>query len=277
MNGLNILLMGESGSGKTYSLRSLIDAGLELFVIQTEPGGTVLEDLPSEKYHRHYIAPAAPSWEAMLDSAKKINTLSMKSLCDLPGINKSEYAQWMEVISTLGNFQCEKCGKAFGDASTWDASRVLVIDSLSGLNLMAMDLVVGSKPVKSMADWGIAMDNLSRLINKVTSDTKCHFILTAHLEPERDEVTGRIQNMPSTLGKKLAPVIPRFFDNVIQTVREGSSFKWSTAIPNTILKARDLPISDNLTPTFAAILQNWKSKFSAPQKEVTTVKPAVQS
>ena len=268
--GLNVLLLGESGSGKTYSLRSLIDCGLELFVIQTEPGGTVLADLPKDKYHSHYIAPAAPSWDAMLASAKLINTLSMKGLSGLEGINKKEYAQWMEVISTLGNFQCERCGQSFGDVSTWDSNRALVIDSLSGLNLMAMDLVVGSKPVKSMADWGIAMDNLGRLVNKLTTDTQCHFILTAHLEPERDEVTGRMQNMPSTLGKKLAPVLPRFFDNTIHTVREGAAFRWSTATDATALKARDLPISEKLTPTFQQIITNWRTKYAQGGAATTT-------
>lgn len=261
--GLNTLLLGESGSGKTYSLRTLVDAGLELFVVQTEPGGTVLEDLPKDKYHRHYIAPAAPSWSAMLDSVTKINTLSMKALASMEGINKREYAQFAQVISTLGNFTCDRCGESFGDVSTWDSNRVLVIDSLSGLNIMAMDLVVGSKPTKSMADWGIAMDNLGRLINKIITDTRCHFVLTAHLEPERDEVTGRVVNMPSTLGRKLAPLLPRFFDNCIHTVREGTNFKWSTATANTALKARDLPIDDNLKPTFTQLISNWREKYNA--------------
>jgi len=260
-NGLNILLLGESGSGKTYSLRTLVDAGLELFVLQTEPGGTVLEDLPSDKYHSHYIAPATPSWSAMKDSVTKINTLSLKSLAGLEGINKREYAQFSEVIDSCGNFKCDRCGKEFGDISTWDSSRVFVVDSLSGLNIMAMDLVVGSKPIKSMADWGMAMDNLGRLINKWCADTKCHFVLTAHLEPERDETTGRIVNMPSTLGRKLAPIIPRFFDNCINTIRDGTSFRWSTATANTALKARDLPIDDNLVPSFVPIIENWRAKY----------------
>jgi len=261
-NGLNILLLGESGAGKTYSLRSLIDAGLELFVLQTEPGGTVLEDLPKDKYHSHYIAPATASWAAMADSATKINQLSMKALAQMDGINKREYSQWIEVITTLGNFTCDRCGESFGDVSTWDNNRVLAIDSLSGLNIMAMDLVVGSKPTKSMADWGIAMDNLGRLINKLVTDTKCHLVLTAHLEPERDEVTGRVVNMPSTLGRKLAPQLPRFFDNCINTIREGSSFKWSTATANTALKARDLPIDDNLQPSFIQIMDNYRKQYA---------------
>lgn len=271
--GLKILLLGESGSGKTYSLRSLVEDNFDLFVLQTEPGGTVLADLPEEHYHYHYIAPACPSWDAMLDSARKINTLSLSSLAKMEGINKGEYSQWMEVIQTLHNFKCDGCGKEFGDVGTWKSDRVLAIDSLSGLNIMAMDLVVGSKPMKSMADWGIAMDNLQRLIIQLTSAVKCHVVVTAHLEPERDEVTGRVLNMPSTLGRKLGPLIPRFFDDTINTVREGAGFKWSTATPNTALKARDLPISDELRPSFKQIMDNWRKKYPQPTGGETQENP----
>jgi hypothetical protein len=184
----------------------------------------------------------------------------------MDGINKREYDQFVQIYRTLGNFKCAHCGKEFGDVSTWDNTRALVIDSLSGLNIMALDLVAGSKPVKSLPDWGIAMDNLSRLINKLVTDTKCHFVLTAHLEPEKDEVTGRVVNMPSTLGRKLAPLLPRFFDNCIHAIREGATFKWSTATENTALKARDLPISANLPPTFVPMVEHWRKQFGLNEK-----------
>jgi predicted ATPase len=40
------MLLGASGSGKTYSIRTLLDAGLEVFVLFTEPGMEVLADCP---------------------------------------------------------------------------------------------------------------------------------------------------------------------------------------------------------------------------------------
>ena len=48
----------------------------------------------------------------------------------------------------------------------------------------------GREVRQAMADWGIAMDNLERLIIKLTTDLRCYFILTAHMERETDEVTG---------------------------------------------------------------------------------------
>ena len=256
--GFNALLIGATGSGKTHSLRTLLDAGLEVFVLFTEPGMEVLGDLACEQnLHYHYIPPANADWDTMIDSAKKINTLNFEALSKLPAINKQKYNQLIQVLESLHNFPCDRCGETFGDVSTWDTNRVLVIDSLSGLNIMSMDLVVGSKPTKSMSDWGVAQSNLERLINKLCTDTQCHFVLTGHLEKEHDEVTGRTTLMVSTLGRKLAPVLPRFFSDVILAKRDGEKFTWSTAAMNTDLKARNLPIADNLQPDFKQILATW--------------------
>jgi hypothetical protein len=196
----------------------------------------------------------------MLDSARKINTLTYESLSKLKDINKREYAQWMDVLVNLHNFKCQRTGEEFGDVSTWSTDRAIVIDSLSGLNIMAMNLVIGSKPTKSQSDWGVAMDNLERLLQKLCTDTQCHFVLTAHLERESDEVTGGIQLMASTLGRKLGPKVPRYFDDVVCCQRNGSQFSWSTAAMNVDLKARNLPIADNLEPSFEGIITPWTRK-----------------
>jgi AAA domain len=263
-SGPKVLLVGDSGTGKTYAFRSLPSLGITPFILATEPNiEDVLGDIPCPKLHWHYIAPANPDWETLIDSAKKINTLPFKALADMGDINKQKYNQFIQLLEALHDFKCDRCGEAFGDVSKWGPDRALGLDSLTGLNQMAMNLVVGSKPVKSMADWQIAMDNLERIVNKLTTDTKAWFILTAHLERETDEVTGGIQLMASTLGKKLAPKLPRFFSDVVQTVRAGTAFKWSTATMNVALKARNLPIGDQLEPNFKLLHANWKAKESA--------------
>lgn len=261
--GTNTLLLGATGTGKTYCLRTLADAGLEVFIISTEPGiASTLGDTSPDQVHWHYIAPATASWADMLTSADRINKLSFEALTKLPDINKSKYNEFLDVLTTCNNFHDDRTGKDFGDVSQWDSSRALVVDSLSGLNVMAMNLVVGSKPVKSMSDWGVAMDNLERLITKLTTDTRCFFVLTAHLEREVDEMTGGAQLMASTLGRKLAPRLPRFFDDVIHCRRDGAKFFWSTDTTNVDLKARNLPISGGLPPDFSQILAAWKRKQS---------------
>jgi hypothetical protein len=241
----------------------MVEAGLEVFVVFTEPGMEVLADIPSDKLHWHYIAPSTPEWADMLDSATKINRMSLKSLSDLSDINKSKYTEFLDVLTCLSNFKDDRTGKEFGAVDSWDGTKCLVVDSLSGLNIMAMNLVTGSKPVKSMADWGIAIDNLERLITKLCVDTKCHFVLTAHLERETDETTGGTSLMAATLGRKLAPKLPRFFSDVIHVKRDGGKFMWSTASINVDLKARNLPLADNLAPDFKPIIESWRKRIAA--------------
>lgn len=258
--GPKVMLVGATGSGKTHSIRTLVEAGLEVFCVFTEPGMEVLSDVPSDKLHWHYIPPAGPDWSAMIDSARKINTLSFKALAEMGDINKQKYDEFLRLFMCLSNFKDDRTGKEFGPVDSFGLDKALVIDSLSGLNVMAMNLVAGSKPVKSMADWGVAMDNLERLITKLTTDVPCTVILTAHLEREVDEVTGGTTNMASTLGRKLAPRLPRFFSDVIVARRDGTEFFWSTAMLNTDTKARNVPLADKIKPTFVDLLKRWKER-----------------
>lgn len=253
-----IMLVGATGSGKTYVLRTLVEAGLEVFVLFSEPGMEVLADVPADKLHWHYVPPATPDWKDMVGSAEKINTLSFQALTSLSDINKGKYKEFIELLKCMANFTDDRTGMSFGPIDNFGPDKAFVVDSLSGLNIAAMNLVVGSKPVKSMSDWGVAMDNLERLITKLTTGLDCTFVMTAHLERETDEQTGGTQLMASTLGRKLAPRLPRFFSDVVHCRREGDKFFWSTVTSNVDLKARNLPFSDKLPPSFKPIIENWR-------------------
>lgn len=274
--GLNQLLIGPTGTGKTTSLRTWIDGipadpavipiqvdrltGIKVFAIFTEPSFEVLSPISCQYLHWKYLAPISPDWSDMVDSAKKINTFDLKMLSGLTDINKQKYAGFIDVLQTFHNFKCDRCGETYGDISTWNTSRTVALDSLSGLNIMAMNLVVGSKPVKSMSDWGIAMDNEERLIQKLCVDKRCHFVLTAHSEREIDETTGQSQIMAATLGRKLAPRLPRFFSDVVLAKRTGEKFEWSTTATGADLKARNLAFSDTLSPTALTLIESWKKR-----------------
>lgn len=261
--GPKILLVGATGTGKTHALRTLIDAGLKVAVIFTEPGMEVVTEIPcSAGMHYHYISPSSPDWTSMAASATKINTLSFESLAKLGDIDKKQYGEFIDLITSCSNFKCDRCGTTFGAVDKLGPDWAFANDSLSGISVMGMNLVVGSKPVKSMADWGVAMDNIERYITKFTTDIKCTAVMIAHLEREQDEVTGGITLMASTLGKKLAPKLPRFFSDVIQAKRDGTKFSWTTAAINVDLKARNLPIAENLEASFVPIIRNWQKKLA---------------
>jgi hypothetical protein len=123
-----------------------------------------------------------------------------------------------------------------------------------------MSLVVGNKPVKSQADWGIAQDQIEKLLRQLTDGCRCHVVLLAHVEREVDQVFGGVKVTVSTLGRALAPKIPPMFSDVILSVREGTKFSWSTANAQADLKARNLPIADGLPPSFKPIIDKWISR-----------------
>lgn len=258
------LLMGAPGSGKTHSLRTYLEADLEVLVLVTEPMGLeVLADkAPMDQLHWVYLPVASPGWSSLIDSARKINTMSFEDLTNLKsGLSKHTYGQWISVLQALSNFTCQRCRKNFGAVELLDSHYALAIDSLSGLNMMSMDLVVGGKPTKHQGEWGVAMDNEERLINMLSGNLKCFFALTAHMSMEKDELTGGTSIMPDALGRKLAPRLPRFFSDIVKTQWGDGGYTWSTADSRIeCLKARNLPRSNSIPPTFVPIVESWRRK-----------------
>ena len=104
------------------------------------------------------------------------------------------------------------------------------------------------------------MKNLENFINTFCGSIRCLAVMIAHLERERDEVTGAEINMASTLGRKFAPKIPRFFSDVIHARRDGTTFLWSTTTLNTDLKARNVALSDKLPPSFKPLIDTWRAR-----------------
>lgn len=261
------MLMGPAGSGKTHAIGTLVDSGLEVFYLALEPG---LESLLGywtdrgkpvpENLHWHTLKAPDTSFLDMLDAATKINTLSLDSLAKMSDPNRGRHNQFLSLFQTLNDFEDQRDGKKYGAVNTWDTGRVLVIDSLTGLNSAALALVVGGKPVRSQSDWGIAQQQLEGLLRKLCDGCTCHFVLLAHVERETDMVLGGVKLMASTLGKALAPKIPAMFSDVILTVRNGDKWSWDTASALADLKTRNLPIKADQPPTFAPIVAKWKAR-----------------
>ncbi len=270
--GFKALIEGATGAGKTYAIRTLVDAGITPFIISTEPGiQAILGDIPADKCHWRYIPAAASSWDQMRSNARRINQMTFKQLCNLEDMDKRKHGQFLELLNACSNFVCDRDGQAYGSCDDWGTDRALVFDSLSGINIMALDLMVGAKPVKSESDWGVAMDNLERFINRICCGIPCHVIMNAHLEKEKDELTGSMRNMVSSLGRKLPPKIPRFFDDVILAKRVGRTWMWSTIDNMTDTKTRHLEYEDDLEPDFGQLLEGWKSMGNEIHKTVSPV------
>ena len=265
--GVNVLIEGPTGTGKTTSIKTLADAGLEIFCLFTESGVESLagaytdhgKEIP-ENVHWHVLPRPPASFETMAQAATTINQLDLGSLSKIQDPNRGKHNQFISLLRALADFPDDRTGKKYGAVDSWGTGRALVLDSLTGINPIALSLVVGGKPVKSMSDWGIAMDQIEKLIRQLCDGCRCHFVLTAHVERETDQVFGGVKITVSTLGRALAPKIPPMFSDVILTYREGTRFLWSTANSQADLKARNLPVADGLAQDFTVIVKRWQSR-----------------
>lgn len=260
--GAHGLFMGGAGTGKTYSLRTFKDVpDVTLFTIFNEPSQSTLGDIPCPKIHYHYIQASNMSWAGMKDLAERINVLDNDSLQKFNvGKGPATARQFQELISNLNDFVCNRCGEHFGDVESWGTDRALAIDGLTGLSRQARALTVGYKPIMTQPDWGVAMQAIEQMVFKLTHDLFCHLFMIAHLDMEKDEITGGTKLYPSTLGRKLPPIIPPMFDDVVRCIRDGTEFYWNTTMSNTDVKGRILPLKEKILPNFAGYLDCWRAK-----------------
>ena len=258
--GIKVLLIGGSGAGKTYAIRTLLESGITPMCIFTENSFDVLGDVPRDKLHWMYIPPSHDNVQSLIDVAKRISTMNADQLQKTHDISRAQTNQYMPLLQALMDFKCQRTGEAFGNVSSWGTDKCLVIDSLSGLTIAATKLAVGEKYAMTQPEFQIAMKTIENLINQICTGFKCHSVVTAHMEREVDEVNGGVKIYASTLGRKLAPLLPRYFTDVILAKRLGTKFIWDTADTQADLKARNAPIASELPPSFAPLVRNWISR-----------------
>jgi hypothetical protein len=265
--GVNVLIEGPTGTGKTTSLSTLAAAGLEVFCLFTESGLESLigawadygKEIPPN-VHWHVLSKPDADFNVLANSATQINTLALEALAKMSDPQRSKHNQFIQLLRALTDFEDHRTGRKFGAVDSWGTGQVLALDSLTGINPIALSLVVGGKPVKSQSDWVIAQDQIEKLLRKLCDGCRCHFVLTAHVEREVDQVFGGVKLTVSTLGKALAPKIPPMFSDVVLSYREGAKFYWSTDNAQADLKARNLPIRSGIAQDFGQIIDKWRSR-----------------
>lgn len=265
--GVNVLLMGPSGTGKTHSIGTLVDVGVEVFYLALEAGMESLlgywtdrgKPVPAN-LHWHKLAAPKASFTDLIKSATSINTMNLEALAKMSDPQRSNHNQFITLLEALNNFPDDRTGEKFGAVDSWLQNRVLVIDGMTGINNAAMSLVIGGKPVRNQSDWGVAQGVIVNILRKLCDNCTCHFVLIGHVERETDQILGGVKLSISTLGKAIAGQIPPMFSDVILTVRDGTNWSWDTANTQADVKTRNLPVAQKQTPDFKTILSKWRQR-----------------
>lgn len=266
--GLNILLEGPTGVGKTHAIGTLVEADpkLDVHYVAFESGAESIvgyfkdagKQVPPN-LHISTVERAQASWTQMADNVKAVNTLPYKLLKDMADPARSQYNQLEKFLRSFNDVTSDD-GRKWGSVDIWGTNKALVIDGHTGLGVATLKAVCGGKADRDQKDWGLAQNILEDLLRRLCDNCRCHFIMLAHVERETDPVLGGSKITISSLGKALPPKIPPMFSDVILAKRIGKEFYWDTEEPQADLKTRNLPIGSKLPPDFRPLLAKWKSR-----------------
>lgn len=274
LQGVNVLLEGPSGTGKTYALFTLVEwckkNNIEVFALFV---GNGLETLLGAWADRGLSIPDNLRWmvvkvrplpfASLKEVATKVGQLTYESITKIVDHTRSQNNAFEAILTACTSFTDDRTGKGYGSVDGWGPEKVFIIDELTELSNAAMKMVIGNKPTASQPDYGVAQNNLMNMLRLCTQGCPCHFVLTAHVSRERNEIDGSVKLMTKAIGTAISVEIPPLFSDVIYTYREGSSWYWDTANVNVDLKTRNLPVSSRLSPDFAQILDKWAARAKA--------------
>lgn len=278
--GPNILDNGESGTGKTFKLGTMVEwaqaNGKECFYLDIENSLETLlgywRDVGVAPFMRTAPAPIPPclhwhrvkappvSLKQMIKGAKDTGELTYETLTKTLDANRGENNPYLKILSACADFPDDRTGKKFGGVDTWGVDRIFMLDSFTELSNAAAKMVVGAKPTMAPPDYGVAQNHLMNFLRLACHGSLCTFVMTSHPVRDKDEISGSIKTSFKTVGTAIQPDIPTLFSDVLYSVREASQFYWDTAAYGVVTKTRSLGYRSKITPDYAQIMNLWKGR-----------------
>lgn len=262
-----MLLLGDSGSGKTGALASLAKAGYNLYIADIDEGLDVLANLLRDsKTPYGSDALGRVKYETLTDQMKQLAGRMV------PG----RATVWQRLVKLLENWP-EK-----GPITSFTDKDVFVLDSLTFASQAAMNFILsmnarlGQKPHQS--DWFEAQILVEGLLQALyDTSVKCNVVVISHITYIGEE-NGPVHGYPSSLGKSLPPKVGRYFNSALmcKTIGTGPGAKrkiFTNSVGVVELKntaplrvANDYPIESGLADYFAAVRSSDAASPSEPKK-----------
>ena len=216
-----MLLLGESGSGKTGSLASLVKAGYNLRILDFDNGVDIYKNLLEGDTE----ALGRITYETLTDKMKGVAGKSIPDGMPTAFSRATALLDRWQMKETLGPDGEVYPAYDLGQITSWGSNDVLVIDSLTMMANAAMRwvLTVNNRPpgVKQLQDYGAAQDMIEAVLQRLYCDAvKCNVIVISHVAYIGEE--NDMRGLPMALGKALSPKIPRYFNTMLLCRTEGT-------------------------------------------------------
>lgn len=196
------LMVGDTGTGKTGALASLLDAGYKLRVLDFDAGLDPVIGYVKDKRKLSNL-----SYETLRDEFKVVGSyLAVKKA---PAFQRA--------MAKLQNWD------EFGPVETWGPDCILVVDTLGAMAVSSFNMVLQANGIVSpsgqrggpeQSHYGTAMDNIDRALLWLTNPeiVPCHVLVNAHWSTNDEGGMSRL--VPETIGNKLSPKVGRKFNNL---------------------------------------------------------------
>lgn len=240
---VKVICAADSGAGKTGALASLIDAGLNVRVLDFDNGLSVLRGFVKDKgklANVHYV-------DQLTDE--------LKLVAGRIGIVKAPaFQRAMDALDKGGK---DYWGADIPPLLEWTPRDVLVIDSYSmaGRTCLQMVMQANAKGMShpEIQHYGTAMENLEKWVGILSSSVvKCHVILNTHIT----NVEGTAKLYPEALGSKLGPKLGRYFDNMVSISVSAGKRVFRTDKDGLLALKTAVPLPETLP-----IETGWKDIF----------------
>lgn len=251
---VKLLLLGDSKSGKTGSLVSLVRAGYNLRILDYDNlldilKYKILEECPDRL--------ASVEYRSLRDKTKAGPT---------GAILDGKPLAWINGIKMLDNWRYEETD--LGVPATWGPECILVIDSLSRLCDAAYDFHETIIPRGRSGDfdgravYGNAQDDVEKLLGMLTAPSFATNVIVIAHGIYQDQPDGTTKIFPQSVGQKLCAKIPQYFANYVRyknvagkrTIQLASDPMIDLANTNPTVLYKSLPVESGLADFFAALL-----------------------
>lgn len=203
------LHVGESGTGKSGSLASLVKEGYRLWVVDSDAG----------------LSTRNPLRDALKDDRTALRRVTYETIRDvvepgpkgLPRIKSATaYARVGEVLKEW-------------NVGAFTGQDIIHVDTLTSLSVAAFNqaLALGGRLNQrpQLQDYGWLAESVDQLIQMLTDSTvvPCHLIVSTHIKfltAEDDE--NILKGLPNAKGQEISRTVARYFNTILYYRTSGS-------------------------------------------------------
>jgi hypothetical protein len=218
---VKLLLSGDSGSGKSGALCSLVGAGYKLRILDMDNG---LDSLKAF---------------VMKDHSDLIDNVEFRTIRDdykttALGVTVQKPTAWVTMMKMLDHWKYDDTD--LGKPSEWGPDYIAVIDSLTFASDAAFNWARGLNPTsKDPRQWFYSAQQQveSALALMFSESFRTNVIVISHIRYSTND-DGTTKAYPNSVGSALGPTIPTYFNHWAQCINKAGKRYIQTAATNTM-------------------------------------------